>query len=94
MKMNIDTPKTNAFLMRGDEFRDRDELIDLARDFERELNAAAAEIERLRARNKRLEEALIRLLQHLPPVYMIADEPDTETLYAAALERARAALED
>lgn len=58
------------------------------------LAEASDEIERLRARNKRLEEALIRLLQHLPPVYMIADEPDTETLYAAALERARAALED
>lgn len=86
--MNIDTPKTNAFLMRGDEFRARDELIDLARDFERDVRRSNAEIERLRARNKRLEEALGRLR------ISAANYEDEDPALRAALKQARAALEE
>lgn len=39
-----------------------------------------------------LYEALVRLLEHLPPAYMVTNEPEGEALYDAALARARAAI--
>lgn len=83
----MNTPKTDAFLQAGDEFRTRDELIEFAREMER-LAAVSLDINRLRARVSRLEEALRGLAKH----ERVCDDDDP--ILEAAREKARAALED
>lgn len=54
----------------------------IAREADAKLIAAAPD----------LYEALARLLTHLPPAYMVNEGFESDGLYEAALERARAAL--